>query len=102
MTRSEGLLEEILERVDIAEYISQYVDLKKTGSSFKGLCPFHDERTPSFSVTPEKKLYHCFGCGAAGNVVGFAMKYHNLDFVDAMKMLCERYNIVFEQRERPR
>ncbi|HCW92338.1 MAG TPA: DNA primase [Flexistipes sinusarabici] len=102
MTRSEGLLEEILERVDIAEYISQFVDLKKTGNSFKGLCPFHDERTPSFSVTPEKKLYHCFGCGAAGNVVGFAMKYHNLDFVDAMKMLCERYNIVFEKRERPK
>jgi len=95
-------LQEIMESVDIAEYISQYVDLKKSGASYKGLCPFHDERTPSFYVTPEKKLYHCFGCGAAGNVIGFAMKYNNLDFIDALKMLCERYNIVFEQQQRPK
>jgi len=95
-------LHEIIETVDIVEYISQYVDLKKSGASYKGLCPFHDERTPSFYVTPEKKLYHCFGCGAAGNVISFAMKYNNLDFIDALKMLCERYNIGFALKQKPK
>jgi len=99
---NEDFIEKIRFSNDIIDVVSEYTSLKQSGKSHKGLCPFHDERTPSFSVTPDKKLFHCFGCGAAGNIVGFAMKYHNLDFVDAMKMLCERYNIVFEQRERPR
>ncbi|MCX8083968.1 MAG: DNA primase [Calditerrivibrio sp.] len=88
----------ILERIDIADYISQYVDLKKNGSSYRGLCPFHYEKTPSFYVTPSKRLFHCFGCGSAGNVITFAMKYHNLSFTDALKMLAAKAGIEFEKK----
>ncbi len=86
----------ILDRIDIVDYISQYVDLKRNGNQYKGLCPFHIEKTPSFVVTPSKRLFHCFGCGAAGNVITFAMKYNNLSFIDALKMLATKAGIDFE------
>lgn len=86
----------ILDRIDIADYISQYVELKRYGSYYKGLCPFHVEKTPSFIVTPSKRLFHCFGCGAAGNVITFAMKYHNLSFIDALKMLAVKAGVDIE------
>jgi len=90
----------ILDRIDIADYISQYVDLKRYGSYYKGLCPFHNEKTPSFIVTPSKRLFHCFGCGAAGNLITFVMKYNNLSYVDALRMLAAKAGIDFEKTEK--
>ena len=95
---------EIIEQVrlqnDIVEVISQYVPLKQKGSSYFGLCPFHNEKTPSFSVNSEKQFYYCFGCGAAGNVFGFLMEMENCDFPEAMKRLAERANIALPEPER--
>lgn len=88
----------ILERIDIVDYISQYVELKRNGISYKGLCPFHTEKTPSFMVTPSKKLFHCFGCGVAGNVITFVMKYNNLSYIDALKVLAARAGIDFDKK----
>lgn len=87
------LIEEIRMQNDIVEIVSQYVPLKQKGSSYFGLCPFHHEKTPSFSVNSEKQFYYCFGCGAAGNVFGFLMEMENCDFPEAVKKLAERANI---------
>ncbi|MCI1960246.1 MAG: DNA primase [Clostridia bacterium] len=84
------VIEEVRLRNDIVEVIREYVPLKKQGSSYFGLCPFHNENTPSFSVNPEKQLFYCFGCGAAGNVIGFIMKIEGIDFVEALKKLADR------------
>ncbi len=90
-----SLREEIRERVDIVELISQYVDLKRSGSNFRGLCPFHKEKTPSFFVSPDKKIFHCFGCGKGGDVITFYMEYHGLSFMEAVREIAERYGIEF-------
>lgn len=90
MYYSKDVVEEIREGNDIVNLISSYVDLKQKGSSYFGLCPFHNESTPSFSVSIEKQLYHCFGCGASGNVYSFIMQMENLDFPDAIKNLADR------------
>ena len=96
--------EEILERVkaenDIVEIISEVVKLKKSGRNFTGLCPFHNEKTPSFSVSQEKQIYKCFGCGESGNVITFVMKNKNLPFLDAVKHLADKANIVLEENKR--
>ena len=70
----ENIIDEVRDRTDIVEVISQSVSLKKVGKNFKGLCPFHSEKTPSFTVSSEKRIYHCFGCGAGGNVFKFVME----------------------------
>ncbi|MGL4760268.1 MAG: DNA primase [Sarcina sp.] len=89
--------EEIIERVkeenDIADVISEYVTLRKSGKNFSGLCPFHNEKSPSFSVSEDKQIFKCFGCGEAGNVISFIMKVRNLNFVEALKYLADRVNI---------
>ncbi|MCB4205156.1 DNA primase [Deferribacterales bacterium Es71-Z0220] len=95
----DSVREEILERVNILELISQYVELKKSGKNYMGLCPFHHEKTPSFSVSEEKGLFHCFGCGASGNSIGFIMKIHNFDFVEALEFLGEKYGIEIRKEE---
>ena len=82
MYYSEELIEEVRSRNDIVDVISGYVRLQKKGSSYFGLCPFHNEKTPSFSVTPAKQMYYCFGCGAGGNVFTFLMEYENFSFVE--------------------
>lgn len=87
------IVEEVRLQNDIVEVISQYVPLKQKGGSYFGICPFHNERTPSFSVSSEKQFYYCFGCGAAGNVFGFLMEMENCDFVEALKKLAERANV---------
>ncbi|WP_308534174.1 DNA primase [uncultured Peptoniphilus sp.] len=87
------LLEEIRDRAEIYEFISGYVDLKRSGSNYMGLCPFHSEKTPSFSVSPSKGIFKCFGCGEGGDVITFAMKRENLSFTEAIKFLAEKYNI---------
>ena len=88
------LVEEIRERTDIVDLISQYVNLKKQGGSYVGLCPFHNEKTPSFSVNREKQIYHCFGCGAGGNAYTFIMEYDSVSFREAISALAERAGIV--------
>ena len=91
---SDELLEEIRNSNDIVDIISQYVVLKRSGRNFFGLCPFHKEKSPSFSVSPDKQIFHCFGCGAGGNVFHFMSKIENIGFVDSVKILADRANIV--------
>jgi len=79
--------QDLLNRVDIVDVVSRYVQLKKGGANYQGLCPFHNEKTPSFTVSPAKQFYHCFGCGAHGNAIGFLMAYSALGYVDAIKEL---------------
>ncbi|MCM8825105.1 MAG: DNA primase, partial [Candidatus Omnitrophica bacterium] len=82
-------LDEIIEKLDIVEVVSGYVQLKKSGRNHRGLCPFHPEKTPSFFVSPEKQIFHCFGCGVGGNVINFLMKIESIDFVEAVRMAAE-------------
>ncbi|GAB6190317.1 DNA primase [Desulfocastanea catecholica] len=90
----------IKEQADIVQIIGECVDLKKSGTRFLGLCPFHGEKTPSFSVHGGQQFFHCFGCGESGDVFNFMMKYHNLDFPEAVKTLANRYHIELPERRR--
>lgn len=99
MYYSDDLIEEIRSRNDIVDVISSYVKLKKQGATYFGLCPFHNEKSPSFSVTPGKQMYYCFGCGEGGNVYSFIMKYENYSFVEAVKMLADRAGITLPETE---
>lgn len=96
---SEEKLEKIRNSVDIVDVISEYVQLKKQGRNMTGLCPFHGEKTPSFSVSAEKQLYHCFGCGAGGNAFSFIMAIEGLEFLDSVKRLGARVNIDLPELE---
>ena len=87
---SRQIIDEVISRNDIIDVISGYIKLKKNGSSYVGLCPFHNEKSPSFSVSGSRQLYHCFGCGAGGNVVTFIMEYENYTFPEAVKFLADR------------
>lgn len=89
----EDVIQEVSNSNDIVDVISEYVELKRKGSSLMGLCPFHREKTPSFSVSPDKQLFHCFGCGAGGTVINFIMRIENLDFIEAVRLLAERARI---------
>ena len=89
----EEIVEEIRARNDIVDVISSYVPMKKRGSTYTGLCPFHNEKTPSFSVSPHKQMYYCFGCGVGGNVFTFLMNYENYTFTEAIKELANRANV---------
>ncbi|MBU4362576.1 DNA primase [bacterium] len=111
MKFSSDLLEEIRNHCDIVDIISEYVHLKPAGKGFKGLCPFHGEKTPSFMVSPEKQLFHCFGCGEGGNVFNFLMKYEKFSFFEAVEMLAkksgvslpvdeEKENLLYRKKER--
>lgn len=93
--------EEIRDAADIVDVISDYVKLKKSGSGFTGLCPFHNEKTPSFHVTPRLNIFKCFGCGAGGDVFNFVMQMEGVGFVEAMRTLAERYNIELPQEDNP-
>ena len=90
---SDRQLEEILQRCDITEIIAGYIPLKKAGRNFKALCPFHHEKTPSFVVNPDKQIFHCFGCGAGGNVFSFIMKNERMDFPEAVKLLADKVGV---------
>lgn len=92
-------IDRILDAANIVDVISEYVTLRKAGTSFKGLCPFHDDRTPSFSVSPAKGVYKCFSCGEAGNVVNFIMKHDQLSWAEALRVLAKKYNIEIQERE---
>jgi DNA primase len=98
----EEVTAKVKEHSDIVQIIGEYVDLKRSGTRYLGLCPFHGEKTPSFSIHPGQQFFHCFGCGESGDVFSFVMKYHNLSFPEALKQLAERYHIDLPQRARSR
>jgi DNA primase len=87
---SDEFISELKENVDLVDLVSDYLELKKSGNRYKGLCPFHSEKTPSFFVNPDNNFYHCFGCGAGGDAINFVMEIENLTFVESVKMLAER------------
>ena len=89
----EETIERIRNTADIYDVVAQYVDLKKRGRNYFGLCPFHSEKTPSFSVAPDKQIYHCFGCGSGGNVFSFIVEHEKVSFVEAVQQLGEKYRI---------
>ena len=99
MYYSDEIIEEVRMKNDIVDVISGYVKLQRKGSSYFGLCPFHNEKSPSFSVSPDKQMYYCFGCGAGGNVFTFIMEYENYNFVEALKYLAERAGVRLPEEE---
>ena len=99
MYYSDDLIEEVRSRNDIVDVIGGYVSLKKQGNSYSACCPFHHEKTPSFHVSRDKQLYHCFGCGASGNVFTFIREYENLSFVESMKLLADRSGMTLPEYE---
>ena len=90
---SDELIDDVRNSNDIVDVISQYVVLKRSGRNFFGLCPFHKEKSPSFSVSPDKQIFHCFGCGVGGNVFHFISKIENVNFVESVNILAERAGI---------
>ncbi len=99
MYYSENVIEEVRSRNDIVDVIGSYVTLKKRGNSYMACCPFHHEKTPSFHVSRDKQMYHCFGCGVGGNVLTFVMEYENYSFPEAVKMLAERAGVVLPEQD---
>lgn len=99
MYYSEDLIEEVRSRNDIVDVIGSYVTLKRRGNSYMACCPFHHEKTPSFHVSRDKQMYHCFGCGVGGNVLTFVMEYENYSFPEAVKMLAERAGVALPEQD---
>ena len=97
----EETIERIRSTADIYDVVAQYVDLKKRGRNFFGLCPFHSEKTPSFSVAPDKQIYHCFGCGAGGNVFSFIVEHQKVSFIEAVQQLGHKYGIQVDYQSGP-
>ena len=95
----EEVVEEIRQKNDIVDVISGYVRLQKKGSNYFGLCPFHNEKSPSFSVRPNKQMYYCFGCGAGGNVFTFIMEYENYTFGEAIQYLADKAGVTLPEVE---
>ena len=94
---SPNTIQQILGRIDIIDVVGSFVKLKKRGTNYLGLCPFHNEKTPSFTVSPSKEIYKCFGCGKSGNTVSFIMEHEKYSYVDALKWLANRYGIEIEE-----
>ncbi len=92
-------IQQILSRIDILDVVGNFVKLKKRGANYLGLCPFHNERTPSFTVSPSKEIFKCFGCGKSGNTISFIMEHEKLSYVEALRWLAARYNIEVEETE---
>jgi len=89
VTIPQSFIQELLTRVDVVDIVGRYVQLKKGGANFMGLCPFHGEKSPSFSVSPAKQFYHCFGCGKNGNAISFLMDHAGMGFVEAVQDLAQ-------------
>ncbi|MDR2551472.1 MAG: DNA primase [Desulfobulbus sp.] len=98
-TSRESIKNTVKAAADIAQVIGEVVELKRSGNRLAGLCPFHNEKTPSFSVNPQGQFFHCFGCGEHGDVFAFVMKYHRMDFPEALKFLAQKYGIELEERQ---
>ena len=94
---SQDTIQQILSRIDILDVVGEFVKLKKRGASYLGLCPFHNEKTPSFTVSPAKEIYKCFGCGKSGNSISFIMEHEKYSYVDALKWLAKKYDIAIEE-----
>ncbi len=92
-------LDELLQRVNILDVVSQYVKLRKAGKDYAGLCPFHKEKTPSFTVSVEKQMFYCFSCREGGNAVNFLMKYENLSFQEAQENLARQYGMEIQRKD---
>ncbi|MBP2680587.1 MAG: primase, partial [Candidatus Krumholzibacteriota bacterium] len=92
------IISEIRDRADIVEVVSQYVELRRVGANFSALCPFHDERSPSFTVSPDKQIFHCFGCGRGGNVFTFLMEIEGIAFPEAVRSLGRQLGIAVPDR----
>ena len=100
MSIPQHFIQELLARTDVVEVVGRYVQLKKTGANFSGLCPFHGEKTPSFTVSPSKQFYHCFGCGRNGNAIGFLMEHTGAGFVEVVHDLAQQYGLTVPEDER--
>ncbi len=100
MPSYDSSLQEIKDRIDIVDLISDYVSLKKTGQNWKGLCPFHAEKTPSFTVSPAKQIFHCFGCGTGGDIFTFLVNHDNLTFPEALNMLAKKAGVTLQRSEK--
>jgi DNA primase len=96
---SQNSIQQILSRIDILEIIGGFVRLKRRGANYLGLCPFHNEKTPSFTVSPSKEIYKCFGCGKSGNTISFLMEHEKLSYVEALRWLANKYNLEIEETE---
>lgn len=96
---SQQTIQQILSRIDIIEIVGGFVKLKKRGANYLGLCPFHNEKTPSFTVSPAKEIYKCFGCGRSGNTISFLMEHEKYSYVEALRWLAARYNVEIEESE---
>ena len=96
---SPNTIQQILSRIDIIEIVGTFVKLKKRGTNYLGLCPFHNEKSPSFTVSPAKEIYKCFGCGRSGNSIGFLMEHEKYTYVEALRWLAQRYNVEIEETE---
>ncbi|HZI02107.1 MAG TPA: CHC2 zinc finger domain-containing protein, partial [Flavisolibacter sp.] len=94
---SQNTIQQILNRIDILDIIGGFVKLKRRGANYLGNCPFHNERTPSFTVSPSKEIFKCFGCGKSGNSISFLMEHEKLTYAEALKWLASRYNIEVEE-----
>lgn len=92
-------VERIMEAANIVDVVSEFVTLRKSGANYKGLCPFHDEKTPSFHVSPSRGICHCFGCGKGGNAVGFIMEHEQMTYPEALRWLAAKYHIEIQERE---
>ncbi|MEK7698462.1 MAG: CHC2 zinc finger domain-containing protein, partial [Nitrospirota bacterium] len=97
MSSYNSTIEEIKSRLDIVDVISEYIPLKKAGQNWRGLCPFHSEKTPSFMVSPTKQIYHCFGCGSGGNIFTFLTKYENLSFNESLNILAKKAGVMLQK-----
>src|SRR4249920_914650 len=93
------IIKQIVSRIDIIEIISSFIRLKKRGVNYIGLCPFHNEKSPSFTVSPAKEIYKCFGCGRSGNTIGFLMEHEKYSYVEALRWLAQKYNVTIEETE---
>src|SRR6476619_2210557 len=96
---TQNTIQQIQSRIDIIEIIGGFVKLKKRGANYLGLCPFHNEKTPSFTVSPSKEIYKCVGCGKSGNTISFLMEHEKYSYVEALRWLAHRYNVEIEETE---
>src|SRR5207344_399347 len=96
---SQNSIQQILSRIDIVEIVGSFVKLKKRGANYLGLCPFHNEKTPSFTVSPSKEIYKCFGCGLSGNTISFLMEHEKYSYVESLRWLAAKYNVEIEETE---
>ncbi|NBQ59255.1 MAG: DNA primase, partial [Opitutaceae bacterium] len=99
MAIPQSFIQELVARADVVEIVGRYVQLKKGGANFMGLCPFHAEKSPSFTVSAAKQFYHCFGCGKNGNAIGFLMEHAGMSFIEAVKDLAGQYGMPIPEED---